>query len=107
MSGTRFRCHAAVGGRPTALSTRPLAWEAIASPARGTPILAGRRELPTLSGLAKCSDLNPLEWITRIDGRYGPQRVLGLVDNRNSAGVRSEEHTSELQSRVDVVCRLL
>src|SRR5438105_7463399 len=34
--------------------------------------------------------------------RLNVRRVL-----RASAGIRSEEHTSELQSRVDLVCRLL
>src|SRR5207247_4622905 len=41
------------------------------------------------------------------------RRVPGLLDGRHArpaqatAGTRSEEHTSELQSRVDLVCRLL
>src|SRR5690606_41544328 len=30
-----------------------------------------------------------------------------LVDQRHAAGERSEEHTSELQSRENIVCRLL
>src|SRR6266536_5013594 len=33
-----------------------------------------------------------------------PARALGIL---RPAGRRSEEHTSELQSRVDLVCRLL
>src|SRR3712207_6919064 len=43
----------------------------------------------------------------RVDG---PDRVLTLSDGtvvRASAVVRSEEHTSELQSRQYLVCRLL
>src|SRR5699024_11510515 len=32
---------------------------------------------------------------------------LGIPDFRSSQGFRSEEHTSELQSRFDLVCRLL
>src|SRR5207247_3929389 len=35
-----------------------------------------------------------------------PDRVYGLLTHP-TVPVRSEEHTSELQSRVDVVCRLL
>src|SRR5438105_2646471 len=31
----------------------------------------------------------------------------GLLNKRLAAAIRSEEHTSELQSRVDLVCRLL
>src|SRR5687768_18070923 len=34
------------------------------------------------------------------------RRAVGLAD-RLGAGVRSEEHTSELQSRLHLVCRLL
>src|SRR5699024_11451214 len=30
-----------------------------------------------------------------------------IIENCNSQAVRSEEHTSELQSRFDLVCRLL
>src|SRR5699024_11931859 len=33
--------------------------------------------------------------------------VLILFDARDSLQIRSEEHTSELQSRFDLVCRLL
>src|SRR5690349_21866359 len=35
------------------------------------------------------------------------QRRLSILDGRPPAKVRSEEHTSELQSRRDLVCRLL
>src|SRR5207249_10096023 len=45
------------------------------------------------------------------DGPENPDglRVLGARDRRPSgfSGPRSEEHTSELQSRFDLVCRLL
>src|SRR5207247_6132677 len=49
------------------------------------------------------------------EGRRAGKRVLlaGREHGRHdhgpgiAAGVRSEEHTSELQSRVDLVCRLL
>src|SRR5438105_10155778 len=40
------------------------------------------------------------QWLADFDGRLAAyQMQLGLA--------RSEEHTSELQSRVDLVCRLL
>src|SRR2546422_3909566 len=39
------------------------------------------------------------------DGRR--ERVGRLVETARRAGVRSEEHTSELQSRLHLVCRLL
>src|SRR6266496_6311879 len=39
--------------------------------------------------------------------RAGPRRPAAPGRCRRSAGRRSEEHTSELQSRRDLVCRLL
>src|SRR3712207_8703932 len=44
-----------------------------------------------------------------VDGGAGPRRVADEVDALVTAGtvVRSEEHTSELQSRQYLVCRLL
>src|SRR2546421_5909295 len=35
------------------------------------------------------------------------ERATGKTRRRESGGLRSEEHTSELQSRSDLVCRLL
>src|SRR2546428_7178218 len=35
------------------------------------------------------------------------EKVLDVAIDRSNAFVRSEEHTSELQSRSDLVCRLL
>src|SRR5690242_21539076 len=47
--------------------------------------------------------------IVSYDGkRFHHERHLGLVgENFSGADVRSEEHTSELQSHVNLVCRLL
>src|SRR5438105_6385159 len=39
--------------------------------------------------------------------RQGTLGESKLVENLGRAHIRSEEHTSELQSRVDLVCRLL
>src|SRR5438067_10559764 len=41
------------------------------------------------------------------DGRVGPRRDPGLLGDDLLRPERSEEHTSELQSRFDLVCRLL
>src|SRR4030081_3989382 len=41
-----------------------------------------------------------------LDGVGGPFRVEAVVD-RFQHDLRSEEHTSELQSLLDLVCRLL
>src|SRR5690606_42037888 len=41
------------------------------------------------------------DWVGRGGGRFTSQRFVGAT------GLRSEEHTSELQSREKLVCRLL
>src|SRR5207249_7599173 len=41
-----------------------------------------------------------------VSGRPGRETMEGVV-RRTAEAVRSEEHTSELQSRFDLVCRLL
>src|SRR5438034_8344030 len=59
-------------------------------------------------------------WTTRDTGRYnsghmnagtkfaiGAVLIVGSVGYLMASGVRSEEHTSELQSHSDLVCRLL
>src|SRR3989442_2432338 len=45
----------------------------------------------------------------RVDGRAARPRVVQLLQHEGAggAGPRSEEHTSELQSRPHLVCRLL
>src|SRR5438034_7972261 len=42
-----------------------------------------------------------------ITGRIPRRRAPGRVDRPGRCGHRSEEHTSELQSHSDLVCRLL
>src|SRR5207247_9588813 len=49
-------------------------------------------------------DRDPVPRAHRVDG---PAEARLGEGGRDSALVRSEEHTSELQSRVDLVCRLL
>src|SRR5438552_10978429 len=43
----------------------------------------------------------------RVAGEVGPEAVELLVREHELAAVRSEEHTSELQSPDHLVCRLL
>src|SRR5207249_5703060 len=45
-------------------------------------------------------------WIG-VDGMDGTERALKLLESFAMSESRSEEHTSELQSRFDLVCRLL
>src|SRR5206468_12240191 len=60
------------------------------------------RELAVLRGALRPPDRRG----RRADSRCPSlARVSGLADQSNEA--RSEEHTSELQSRSDLVCRLL
>src|SRR5207249_11538301 len=54
------------------------------------------------------SSPEPAAWTTRTSpGRTGRRVAPGVADPEGAPGVRSEEHTSELQSRFDLVCRLL
>src|SRR2546428_2146987 len=46
-------------------------------------------------------------WRTSASPASGPPGTMFTVPGGNSASRRSEEHTSELQSRSDLVCRLL
>src|SRR5574337_467526 len=44
---------------------------------------------------------------TRLAGATGPFQVSGRLTRINGLVMRSEEHTSELQSPLNLVCRLL
>src|SRR5690606_41184527 len=55
-----------------------------------------------------------MSWSTRIRGRVHPTHMIRKTNRyvfsshqRKGGGNRSEEHTSELQSREKLVCRLL
>src|SRR5207247_4448171 len=47
------------------------------------------------------SMVTPLSWVQRVP------TFKQMAKQHNGVTIRSEEHTSELQSRVDLVCRLL
>src|SRR5207249_8556568 len=58
--------------------------------------------------------LVPERLLDRVQSPVGPRQPLDRLDlvtvrldREHRAGLRSEEHTSELQSRFDLVCRLL
>src|SRR6266496_6224101 len=76
------------------------------------------REGERLRCRARFSELNSVrESLHELDQSAAYQRVIVYDENANhragrsrpaiAAGGRSEEHTSELQSRRDLVCRLL
>src|SRR2546430_12144036 len=52
--------------------------------------------------------LELLPLVTRVADRAQEEvRAAGIAERRAARGVRSEEHTSELQSQSNLVCRLL
>src|SRR6266849_7864431 len=53
------------------------------------------------------STLFPYTTLFRSDRLFGQPPLGGEREQRALGRIRSEEHTSELQSRVDLVCRLL
>src|SRR5438874_9184380 len=60
-----------------------------------------RRDIIVIGGSA-----GALDAILNIAGAF-PQEFTGSIFVVSHIGARSEEHTSELQSRRDLVCRLL
>src|SRR5690606_40579080 len=69
----------------------------------------GRVKLNSVSRIIYMSEIaikTPLQY---LDLAMGKLRDLGLVQDKQEEApiVRSEEHTSELQSRENLVCRLL
>src|SRR3712207_7243535 len=71
--------------------------------ARGQPVLPPRQHAPRPHAgvLGEAAD------DVRLDGQGRAQRRLLHLTARPADAARSEEHTSELQSRQYLVCRLL
>src|SRR5438477_4494820 len=46
-------------------------------------------------------------WLSIVATIAGAEALAGLRIDGNALAIRSEEHTSELQSHVNLVCRLL
>src|SRR5207249_11658873 len=79
---------------------------------RTLPTFPPRRssDLHTLSGAPAKPDLHALKYVPSAGAEAGFWWGEVLTDQRPADAyslVRSEEHTSELQSRFDLVCRLL
>src|SRR5207247_5026689 len=67
--------------------------------------IAATLSLPLFDGFAREQRLQEA-MASRSDARYSVKaRELALTADVTAAYLRSEEHTSELQSRVDLVCR--
>src|SRR5437868_10066600 len=67
-------------------------------------------------GVDSTTSIEPLEceglvcWISRVDKGAFADNLASKLENLDwltETSMRSEEHTSELQSRFDLVCRLL
>src|SRR5207249_8161075 len=73
------------------------------------PILDGSENLPrfahVIAGGKRLAGVNPVEQVVRDAAPFVRQEFPRADDK--AAINRSEEHTSELQSRFDLVCRLL
>src|SRR2546428_2382114 len=69
----------------------------------GAPVIIVYRASVVGGTLTACAENDLLEWV-RPDEI--PWEMLAFPSTRDE-GNRSEEHTSELQSRSDLVCRLL
>src|SRR5438874_8327076 len=105
-----------VAGRAQSVTaSRPAERWAVAIPRTGRPLILNRRTTRRL--LQRHSPPDPdrherTELLPELlpRARVEPPRsllVVAEVRGREIGGDRSEEHTSELQSRRDLVCRLL
>src|SRR2546422_6173499 len=75
---------------------------------RATPIVSARAPSPPRSAVApswswRLSRLQEMSSVATAD----QGSLSGVVADTARSGARSEEHTSELQSRLHLVCRLL
>src|SRR6266540_6607048 len=97
---------------PSCPSTRPTAWHASSSrrPATSTPSTSPARAGPHLS-IWTCSSRTWGFRLPRAASRSFTAPCDGSTSATRSSALarcsRSEEHTSELQSHHDLVCRLL
>src|SRR5437773_9129692 len=75
------------------------------------PICEGDEDVADAGGVLHRHDAVPvhrrLERVDRVDLSHNDLRARGLGAQVVVTEVRSEEHTSELQSHHDLVCRLL
>src|SRR5206468_12868305 len=78
---------------------------------RSSDLFAASRSAPTdfcVSATSRPKPYQPWPWVTarRYAGGVRPPTTIGIGFCTGRVS-RSEEHTSELQSRSDLVCRLL
>src|SRR5260370_10631864 len=68
---------------------------------RSVQVLASGQETPERSLVF------PLDWVVQVAPPSVVRRIVSLNPTATPVLVRSEEHTSELQSHLNLVCRLL
>src|SRR5699024_12670689 len=101
-------CHSPTASPPSSTDTLSLhdalpIWRP--RPGRPRPSARLRRSRPSSSG--SLTFWRPLGDCTARGSRRRVHEELTVCAQRFSVTARSEEHTSELQSRFDLVCRLL
>src|SRR5207249_8128896 len=81
---------------------------------RGVPEASGSSSLRSSSSSVSFPRLGlnadntcPIRLVQVISSRIFPRRISRHSSGSSASPTRSEEHTSELQSRFDLVCRLL
>src|SRR5690625_6944457 len=91
------------GANPATEAARALVDALIFHGVHRVVLSPGSRSAPLAYALARAESRGRIEVHVRIDERVAAFTALGLA----RFGPRSEEHTSELQSRGHLVCRLL
>src|SRR5699024_12036922 len=71
-------------------------------------VLGAQVEIPEPADEGEEDRIETTLWpVPRTEQVAAAQRAAEWVEDSRAVGLRSEEHTSELQSRFDLVCRLL
>src|SRR5437588_9258851 len=88
-------------------SSSPLFFLMIRRPPRSTLFPYTTLFRSVTPGFLRQKDVGPSSRTSSSMGRCGLQEHLSWLGSRTTRSDRSEEHTSELQSHSDLVCRLL
>src|SRR2546422_1511668 len=94
---------------PISANASALPWDSDPVLRSGTPDGRGAASLNVVSKAPGKFRDGELGWLasTCCNASARPPYQVPAVENTPSGSVRSEEHTSELQSRLHLVCRLL
>src|SRR5690606_40433755 len=107
-SHTRRRCTKALTSSTLDAAKTPSAPPSKRSVAAATPATSGASGRPRCPSAADSTRASPSKWRARSKTCVACSTICPpLPDCRRHHAGRSEEHTSELQSRENIVCRLL